>query len=168
VHDQNGKLISVRIGDITDGTSNTAMFSEVKRGNKAGTGTAVDLWDARYFNFSGPGDDVNPPAKCNDLISALRYTGLQYYRDLMTTSVYTHTVPPNYNGGDCIDLTARPGDGGAAFLAAHVAARSYHSGGVNTLFCDGSLRFIHDSINPLTWRQLGTRAGNEVIDSSQF
>jgi prepilin-type N-terminal cleavage/methylation domain-containing protein len=168
VKNKNGQLISVRVGDITDGTSNTAMFSEVKRGNKAGSGTAVDLWDARYFNFSGSDADLVPNAKCNDLISSLRYTGLQYYRDLVTTNVYTHTVPPNNNGGDCIDLTARPGDGGAAFLAAHIAARSFHAGGVNTIFCDGSQRFIRDSINPTTWRQLGTRAGGEVVDSSQF
>jgi prepilin-type N-terminal cleavage/methylation domain-containing protein/prepilin-type processing-associated H-X9-DG protein len=171
VHLKQGQLISVRIGEITDGTSNTAMFSEVKRGNKAGThasGEHLDLWDARYFNFTG-NDDLVPDAKCNlDNVAALRYGGLQYYRNLMTTSVYTHTVPPNNAGGDCIDLYARPPDGGAAFLAAHVAARSFHSGGVNTLFADGSIRFIRDAINPTTWWQLGTRAGGEVVDSSQY
>lgn len=43
------------------------------------------------------------------------------------------------------------------------AARSYHTGGVHTLMCDGSVRFVSDSIHLNTWRALGTRAGGEVI-----
>jgi prepilin-type N-terminal cleavage/methylation domain-containing protein/prepilin-type processing-associated H-X9-DG protein len=169
VKDKNGALISVRLAEITDGTSNTAMFAEVKRGNYAGTGTRVDLWDAVYFTFSGAQADLVPPSSCNTTIHALRYTGLQYYRNLMTTSVYTHTITPNSpTGGDCIDLGGRPGDGGALFLAAHIAARSYHPGGVNVGFADGSVHFIHDSIDLKTWRALGTRAGGETFDASQY
>jgi prepilin-type N-terminal cleavage/methylation domain-containing protein/prepilin-type processing-associated H-X9-DG protein len=165
---KNGALISVRIGEITDGTSNTAMFSEVKRGNYAGSHPRVDLWDARYFGFSGADKDLIPPASCNTDGNSLRYTGLKYYRNLMTTSVYTHTMAPNSKGGDCIDLNARSGDGQAAFLAAHIAARSFHTGGVNTAFADGSVRFIRDSIDIVTWRALGTRSGGETVDGSQF
>ena len=39
---------------------------------------------------------------------------------------------------------------------------SQHTGGVNALFGDGSVRFIRNSINPITWTGLGTRAGGEV------
>ena len=42
-------------------------------------------------------------------------------------------------------------------------ARSRHSGGVNVLFGDGSLHFIRDSIDPVTWKALGTMNGGEVI-----
>ncbi len=47
-------------------------------------------------------------------------------------------------------------------------ADSYHSGGVNTLMGDGSVRFIKSTISRQTWWALGTRAGSEVIDASNY
>jgi prepilin-type processing-associated H-X9-DG protein len=47
-------------------------------------------------------------------------------------------------------------------------ADSYHSGGVNTLFGDGSVKFIKDSINPTTWWALGTKQGGEVVSSDSY
>jgi len=41
-------------------------------------------------------------------------------------------------------------------------ARSRHPGGVNVWMCDGSVRFIDDSISLATWRAIATRSGNEV------
>ena len=43
------------------------------------------------------------------------------------------------------------------------AFASSHSGGVNACLGDGSVRFIRDSINLTTWRQLGSQSGGEVI-----
>lgn len=42
-------------------------------------------------------------------------------------------------------------------------ASSRHPGGINAVFCDGSVRFVRDSINPTTWSYLGTRASGEVL-----
>ncbi len=43
-----------------------------------------------------------------------------------------------------------------------VSARSYHPGGVQVLYCDGSVHFIPDSISLPVWRALGSIAGGEV------
>jgi prepilin-type N-terminal cleavage/methylation domain-containing protein/prepilin-type processing-associated H-X9-DG protein len=56
----------------------------------------------------------------------------------------------------------------STFAYAFGAARSRHPGGVNTLFADGSVRFIKNSINGGTWISLGSIAGGEVISSDSY
>jgi prepilin-type N-terminal cleavage/methylation domain-containing protein/prepilin-type processing-associated H-X9-DG protein len=41
--------------------------------------------------------------------------------------------------------------------------RSDHPGGGNFLYCDGSVRFVRQTIDPVTYTALGTRDGGEVI-----
>jgi prepilin-type N-terminal cleavage/methylation domain-containing protein/prepilin-type processing-associated H-X9-DG protein len=47
-------------------------------------------------------------------------------------------------------------------------ASSNHPSGCNYAMCDGSVRFIKDSINMLTYESLGTRAGGEVISADSY
>ena len=62
---------------------------------------------------------------------------------------YIHVMPPN-------TWSCRSG-----LQIAHNAS-SHHPGGVNVLFCDGSVKFIKASIGVQTWWALGSRAGGEV------
>jgi prepilin-type N-terminal cleavage/methylation domain-containing protein/prepilin-type processing-associated H-X9-DG protein len=45
---------------------------------------------------------------------------------------------------------------------------SYHAGGSNYLFGDGSVKFLKLSINLKVYQTLGTRAGGEVVGADQF
>ena len=45
---------------------------------------------------------------------------------------------------------------------------SFHPGGVNCLFGDGSVRFIKESINIVALRSLVTLKGGEVISSDSY
>src|SRR5262245_17652869 len=88
-----------RITEILDGTSNTAMFAEILRGNNvAGT---YEPQDVRLVTFANPAvDDLTPPASCNATSgSAVRYAGLQYYRNFIATSLYTHAQVTNSRTG---------------------------------------------------------------------
>jgi len=77
------------------------------------------------------------------------------------TGAYNHVMPPNT--WSCDDANSSwVNDAGAA------TATSRHAGGVNLLMCDGSVRFIKQSINVKTWWALGSRAGNEVIDQASY
>jgi len=42
-------------------------------------------------------------------------------------------------------------------------ARSYHPGGVNAALADGSVRFVSETIDRLTWRYLGIRNAGNVL-----
>jgi prepilin-type processing-associated H-X9-DG protein len=46
--------------------------------------------------------------------------------------------------------------------------RSFHAGGANFAFTDGSVKFIKNSINLATYRALGTRNLGEIIGADQY
>ncbi len=157
----------VRLADILDGTSNTGMLSETKRSrstvNAASEIPIADLINVYTITGDFTGADTStPPAACATFGNQIRirYRGQQYYRNLPSDGYYSHTVPPNYKLWDCMN--------NPNFNQGHIAARSYHPGGVNFVTCDGSVKFIKDSINLTTWRSLGTRAGGEVISGDSY
>ncbi len=85
-----------------------------------------------------------------------------------TSITMFHTiVPPNsnqYKWNSCRDLCVGCSPDDSLFSN----AQSNHSGGVNVLFADGSVKFIKDSISMPTWWALGTKGNGEVISSDSY
>jgi prepilin-type N-terminal cleavage/methylation domain-containing protein/prepilin-type processing-associated H-X9-DG protein len=153
----------VTIASITDGTSNTAMFSETKR-SPLTTTNAADLTDEGFYTNYAAGMNYTYPTSCP--YAAFDYRGQEYYRSFNNTSLYTHTVTPNpINLPDCSLYAGNPIWN---FFSFHIPARSFHPGGVNVGFADGSVHFVKDSISLVTWKALGTRAGGEVLSSDSY
>lgn len=151
------------LAEITDGTSNTGMWSETRR-SRSSTGALADL------PASDPLAVVRLPAINNQIPDAacsnptpssyITYRGQMYYRGgVIWTQYYNHTMTPNSKLRDCTS---------DSFVNGHIAARSYHSGGVNGAFCDGSVRFFKESISLNTWRALGSRAGGEIVSADSL
>lgn len=154
-----------RFGDITDGLSNTALFAEVKRGSATSTTTtgtvpagSPDVYASavRVSSDLRADPDRHYDATICNLTGVTAYIGrgLQYFRGLTIYTYYTHTLTPNSRFRDCAQDN---------FAAGHLAARSYHTGGVNVLLGDGSVRFASDNIDGAVWRGVGTKSSGEVV-----
>ena len=153
--DQNGVFVggkSFRFRDITDGTSNTAAFSErlLTDGNNG-------MLNVRSDVFLGMGDPSTPDeaiqmcyaTDVNNL--ALQFPLFMGAPWINGQHTYLHVDVPNRRS--C----------GFYPTKATMPASSYHTGGVNAVRCDGSVRFVAETIDLAVWRAIGTRNGNEVF-----
>jgi prepilin-type N-terminal cleavage/methylation domain-containing protein/prepilin-type processing-associated H-X9-DG protein len=169
----------ITLASIQDGTSNTAIFSEWVRGagtSKAGLGQIYLATSS--FSTSGPvpkligtlGQSLQTvSATCQSATTWLTspsgydkgYSYMEHTNGL--GGGYSHLNTPNKKA--CwfsSDTGVYPSD------RSLVGASSYHSGGVNVAFCDGSVHFIKDSVSFQTWGSIATHAGGEVIDASSY
>ncbi|WP_422922900.1 DUF1559 domain-containing protein [Singulisphaera sp. PoT] len=152
-------LSSTRIAEITDGTSGTAAFAEAAKGdmsNAIGTEKTDQFWTKTYP--SAPDQAI---ADCysfqpsNLAFQGLSTAGVPWLTG-STSAMYNHVNVPNKRS--CIFPPGRIMN----------SANSYHPGGVNVGFCDGSVRFIKDSVNLQIWRAIGSRNGGEVVSSDAY
>lgn len=145
-----------RIADITDGLSSTVAFSE----STIGTGVVVtslpsDEQTQRRIVLEVPGGNDPTPAACSGGSGTWNpKRGEQWINGHFGNTLYNHYYTPNQKGvWDC---------GNGSHNKGLTAARSNHTGGVNILLCDGSIRFVSNIIDPTIWRNLSTRAGGEL------
>jgi len=154
----------VRFAGITDGLSNTMLFGESAQGKLSQVGC-------------GPGGGC--PFEGNG------WWADSDFGDATMSTFY----PPNLKGAD---VTILPGNCDPGGTVAGESATSFHPGGCNFAFADGSVKFIKDSINSWNWllvqqtqpatcipvlpvgstlgvyQALSTRNGQEVISADQF
>jgi prepilin-type N-terminal cleavage/methylation domain-containing protein/prepilin-type processing-associated H-X9-DG protein len=168
---------------VTDGTSNTALFAERLIGLSGSPVVYVGspngkrgIFSANYTGAYDQGPSANPTAAiaaCQSVpstqgsagsdLSGARYS--MSYPWYTSNSAYTHFNTPNRNSCVSPSDTAVVVWGGATAM---INATSNHTGGVNVCFCDGSVKFIKDSIAPQVWWAIGTKAGGEVISADSF
>jgi prepilin-type N-terminal cleavage/methylation domain-containing protein/prepilin-type processing-associated H-X9-DG protein len=162
-----------RIADIRDGLSQTFAIGE-------GVGNNPRYLIRRYYPDSSPYLDplTNAPRPVDQSWSAgslsnntLHSTEFLFGSVLGVTAVRSPFNPVfdepmnnplalssiDYNA-NCTNIGTNPGtyDTVAGF-------RGVHPGGCNFLFCDGSVRFVLQSVSPGTYRALSTMAGGEII-----
>jgi prepilin-type N-terminal cleavage/methylation domain-containing protein/prepilin-type processing-associated H-X9-DG protein len=168
------------IKDTTDGTSNTIAFAEGIVGtgvasNAKGNGIVMDgtipaassvLSAASVYSTI-----LRTLATCNTAFKTGTRTflgdkGNRWGHGSEGITIFNTIVTPNsktYPWGNC-----KWGTSSASPQSEFNCSNSYHPGGVNVLVADGSVRFIKDSVNPLTWMALGTKAGGEVISADSY
>jgi len=156
----------VRIGAVTDGTSNTALFGEMSRFKNEPPDTY------NFYNFTAvfPANDFNSSAINKD----------EYFPETGAFTLPRINSPNDLTGkawqkvfGVCGTGFAIPPDWltncpQALTTLGEWAFRSNHPGGVNFAFGDGSVKFIKQSIADMPYQALGTRAGGEVISSDSY
>jgi prepilin-type N-terminal cleavage/methylation domain-containing protein/prepilin-type processing-associated H-X9-DG protein len=178
---------------ITDGTTNTALFSEGLIGTSGfGNNTATPTITASNTNLAlrgmfatsitvvpdGGAGGSTPLAfyqACNAIPGSQKISGYSGWwsgatwdggwTSVLQYNAYSHVNTPN--GFSCLAANNIDGSGGGYFTNA-ITASSNHPGGVNVCFCDGSVHFIKNSVAPNVWWALGSRNLGEVVSSDSY
>ena len=139
-----------RMRDLMDGSSNTALLSEVISGKESFWDISVPFSERSWDN-----------------------RGVWAYH-LVGASGYTHRDGPNSGnpdwmvGGECVDHPEEglPCNESAPYslMQAWAAARSRHPGGVQMAYGDGHVTFVADAVDLFVWQAVSTIADGEVVD----
>ena len=171
---------TLTIAGVTDGTSNTALWSEVLSGHSNPTSVMAgdsnpNNWKRVHFETGLNNTQANaagalalisacksmPPTTAG--VAGARGDWFQAYPYYINYAVYNHTAPPNTRA-----CSNSPWNTWGQDVYGAAPPTSHHSGGVNICMSDGSVKFVKDTVNLQTWWALGTRNGGEVISSDGF
>jgi len=127
-----------KIAAITDGTSNTLCASEVIIGPSNADYRGFSWWGgaAGFVTYQTPNNDSATDVMTGAGCGSAPYPGSPR---MPCTTTSTTTLPRMQ------------------------LARSRHTNGVNAAMCDGSVKFISNSVSLVTWRSLGSAQGGEPM-----
>jgi prepilin-type N-terminal cleavage/methylation domain-containing protein/prepilin-type processing-associated H-X9-DG protein len=163
---------TVTLASITDGTSNTAIWSEWVQGTNKQAGDG--LW--QIYVASTP--FTNAPGTPLPTLAASCRSSTTWYpaganppddrkgeewlsQNCSEGGCYSHIMTPNTKA--CFHQGQ-----GEHTIYTIVGASSNHSGGVNVGMLDGSVKFVKNSVNPVSWWALATKAGGEILSSDSY
>jgi prepilin-type processing-associated H-X9-DG protein len=136
---------SIRLAAVTDGLSNTMMIGENSPNLNSGL-----AWVS--------GNDI--------------YATTILPMNWMT-NIRNGQIDPTGLSGPCSPAAWNPSDPTQYIHCFnnqwyYQGFKSFHPGGSNMGFADGSVKFLKQTINVLTYMALSTRAGGEIVSSDQY
>jgi prepilin-type N-terminal cleavage/methylation domain-containing protein len=158
----------VRLSGFVDGTSQTALFSERRRGR----GTPDPKSDLFQMNNATSLNQTYQTCNALNPSMAMVYTssvGMAWAIGDMSCTTYNHVSTPNTRScaGTGMGM-GMMGEDAMINMAVQLPPSSFHPGGVNVLIGDGGVRFVKDGITLNAWRSLSTRNGGEIISGDSL
>ncbi len=157
---------TVRLADVKDGSSNTALFAEAVLGDA--NDQAIEI-PGDWFRI---GEDkvtrqqvytacMNVEPQLGPANQICR-SGRNWVWGNYIPTRYNHVMPPNH--ASCARRNSTSGDLDATVnnKGGATTASSRHTGGVNVVMGDGRTRFVSERIDHRIWWHLGSRAGGEA------
>jgi prepilin-type N-terminal cleavage/methylation domain-containing protein/prepilin-type processing-associated H-X9-DG protein len=188
----NSTARTIGVQAVTDGTSNTTLWSEELTPPAVGmnwsavavpppgvnpvAGSGKYNENRAFFNANAPNVTPTPAgvqqflAACNNIPPGTLAQGWTMgfiwwcaYPAYVNNN-YNHVGPPNSR--QC--QTTANVDWWGIDVYGTASPNSFHPGGVNVGFADGSVKFIKDSISLQAWWGLGTRASGDIVSSDAY
>ena len=163
-----GPDIAFRFADFNDGVSNTFLFGEVSRFIQEGNWSNWHFWQYTGNFQPPPWNGINPWNEIGRPATGVFVIPLPNSPPDQTGQIGATCFATTRQSPDWFDPVKNAAGLPACRQLGQWGFRSLHPGGINFAFGDGSVRFIKNSVDWMTYRALGTRAGGETVGADQY